>query len=105
MSAPSQDGVKFNDIIPLLWVTLKQSAAGVVVFSRKEAPSTSAPRLFSQLTRREFRNRSFMFSSSDVEASGTHASSIAKTHPTAAPEEERMLISVHCLNLIELKPI
>ena len=73
---------------------LKQSAGGVVVFSRKEAPSTTAPRSVSQRTRREFRIRSFRLSSSDAEASGTHASSIAKTHPTAVPEiqEKRMLI-------------
>ena len=54
---PSQDGVKFNSIIPLLWVTLKQSA--VVPFSRKEAPATDVPTLSSQRTRREFRIRAF----------------------------------------------
>ena len=71
-----------------------------MVFSCKEAPATTAPR-FSQRTRRVFRVRSFRLSSSDVEASGKHASSRAKTHATAAPEFQpkvRMLI----LRLIEL---
>ena len=98
MSVPSQDVVKFTVIIPMLsvWVTLKQPAGGLVAFSSKVAPATNVPAPSSQRTGMEFRNRPFwMFNSSDVEASGTHASSRAKTHPTAAPEiqKEPMLIT------------
>ena len=71
-----------------------------MAFSRKEAPATIVPAPSSQRTRGVFRIRPFWFcNSSDVEASGTHASSRAKTHPTlptAAPEipKERMLIEL-----------
>ena len=100
VAIPSQDGVKLNVITPSLsvWVTLKQSAGGVVAFSRKDAPATHVPISSSQRTSREFRGRSpsCLNSRSDVEASGKHASSRAKTHPTAAPEiqKERILIGL-----------
>ena len=104
MSAPSQDGVKFNDIISLLWVTLKQSAGGVVVFSRKVAPLSNVPVLSSQRTRRVFRIRPFRLNFSSVEASGTHVSSKAKTHPTAVLEIQKERILPIELSTVQSEP-